>query len=480
MYSGRDLDAPEVIDSFGRSQSSFTGRHHRHERPAQAVNKNRGLPYERPKSAPAAGEVKKWTHDLFNPLSSLYKPSLNREAISIRRGQSSGSPQPSSSLRPFGEATPDVLSSDYVIPSSALEDGAARYQKLDPRASKNAPGGAARSATTSSVSVQGESARRRAQKAEIQKQREEKRKQQEQRKKLETQHAEQTRIAEQEDKGSVVQVEGLVQGTSADDVQTAFGAYGETSFCFVVDEHATGDLIARLTFKRYEDASQACAKLNGAIADGKPLKVTLVHRTPFPDPLPSLSDEPASLATSIEPQPARRMYADEVEALDPRYSGPVAIVAGEEAVSAMDVEDELGDVQMSGTRDQRGSKKNVADRRGPRVNGGAARSVSVPAPTTSYSLLSRFSDATKSNGAGPALPSASGNQPRSLKDRLNMNDSVTGGSASPFGAAGSTKPRGKPNNGRPNNAGRPGSIGGSETGTAPITGGGASLLSRFK
>ncbi|KDE06076.1 hypothetical protein MVLG_03627 [Microbotryum lychnidis-dioicae p1A1 Lamole] len=95
----------------------------------------------------------------------------------------------------------------------------------------------------------------------------------------------QRKIADFEGKGFVIQVEGLVYGTSADDVQTAFGAYGETTFCFIVNEATAREddpLIARLTFKRFEDAADACAKLHGAIADGRELTVKQVERTPPP------------------------------------------------------------------------------------------------------------------------------------------------------------------------------------------------------
>ncbi len=106
---------------------------------------------------------------------------------------------------------------------------------------------------------------------------------------LEEQHAVQTAVAQAEATGFCVQVSGLVFGTSAEDVKTAFGQYGATTFCFIVNEATAkeGDeLIARLTFERHADAAEACAKLNGAVADGRPLVVQLAERTALPAALP--------------------------------------------------------------------------------------------------------------------------------------------------------------------------------------------------
>lgn len=47
-------------------------------------------------------------------------------------------------------------------------------------------------------------------------------------------------------------------------LQTAFGQYGATLHCFIVNEaelKETDELIARLTFERHADAVEACAKL---------------------------------------------------------------------------------------------------------------------------------------------------------------------------------------------------------------------------
>lgn len=114
--------------------------------------------------------------------------------------------------------------------------------------------------------------------------------------------------------------------------QTAFASYGEIKHCFIVDEKSAreGDqLIARITFSKHDEAKTACHKLeyvphfvlilplpnklmtrwcgaySGAIADGRPLRVQNVPRSPFPKPLPpfehslnSSSSAPASPSTS--------------------------------------------------------------------------------------------------------------------------------------------------------------------------------------
>ncbi|KAK4054944.1 hypothetical protein OIV83_000868 [Microbotryomycetes sp. JL201] len=403
MSRSRDLDAPAEIDSFGRSQATLAGRRQRV--PAQST-KERGLPYQRPTSAPAA-TLNKWDHDLFTPLSSLYTPSINPAAL---KGVKQGTRPVSSSLRPFGSLTPE---------SDTLQ--------LDPRASKHDPARAPSSAASivgpTAVSVQGQSAkvkerereRERQQKQQQDKIRRAERKRKiEDRQRLEKEHAEQSRIAEQEDKGSVVQVEGLVTGTSAED--TAFGAYGETSFCFIANENSGNDLIARLTFKRYEDANQACIKLNGAIADGKPLTVKMVNRTPFPPPLPPFELEPAPKPTQLEEAPRRRMYADEVEAVDPRYSGPVAIQVDEDV--SMDVEPQVP-VTSNGRQRRREGRPTL---------GSNERAPSAPAAVPSSgstSLLSRFGGLPNARDGGAkhsGTASAQQSQPnsfgRSLLDRL--------------------------------------------------------------
>ncbi|GAA5847798.1 hypothetical protein JCM3766R1_003205 [Sporobolomyces carnicolor] len=244
-------------------------------------------PYQRPGSSNAAGNNDdRWQHDLFGASSSLYQPAINVSHLSkIVPGAS-----PSPSLRPFGDATP---APQRLISTTSTTNPAA-------------------TATTSSnndliarIGIKGSSNQRvedeRAAKAERVRMERERREQLRVRKDLEREHEAKLQIAKAEETGFVVQVEGLVYGTSAEDVQTAFGSYGEIKHCFIENEKNSRDgdmLVARITFSRHEDAQTACHKLDGAIADGRPLKVRNVPRSPFPPALPPLSASLDALASS--------------------------------------------------------------------------------------------------------------------------------------------------------------------------------------
>ncbi|BGP12541.1 hypothetical protein JCM10213_004874 [Rhodosporidiobolus nylandii] len=245
----------------------------------------RASPYQRPSSG-ASGTDGKWQHDLFSEGSSLYTPAVNTQALKSKlHGWQDEAP--SASLRPFGAATPAAAPLRVALNGVGAATNGGR-----PQAQAQAPTGP-RLGIKGGADMQAQ--RRREQEARLaaQKEREEMIKR---RKEQEAERQKVVRIAQEEEKGFVVQVEGLVQGTSAEDVQTAFGSYGEISFCFVVDESAA-DLVARLTFAKYSDAAEACSKLDGAIADGRPLRVQHVSRTPQPASLPPLPKVAAPVAT---------------------------------------------------------------------------------------------------------------------------------------------------------------------------------------
>ncbi|GAA5903277.1 hypothetical protein JCM8208_002263 [Rhodotorula glutinis] len=264
----------------GTSSGATRGGSHR---PApQRTNSagSRSAPYSRPPPPPAADG--KWQHDLFGEKSDLYRPSLNTAALLARAGvvdQSSSS----ASLRPFGTATPAAQPILHA-PASGPQPGAVN---------------------THAMGIKGQNAARQQHQAEIAARRE-RAEAARQRKVLEDQRQKTVLIAQHEQQGFVVQVEGLVSGTSAEDVQAAFGAYGEIVYCFVPDPNAA-DLVARLTFSRHADAADACSKLDGAIADGRPLRVKQVDRTPYPPALPPLAPpklQPSTLAPSSSSFPA--------------------------------------------------------------------------------------------------------------------------------------------------------------------------------
>ncbi|GAA6027028.1 hypothetical protein JCM8202_005614 [Rhodotorula sphaerocarpa] len=265
----------------------------------------RAQPYERP--AATTSDAGKWSHDLFGQNSDLYSPSIN---LSNLRKRVPGWDQPttSASLRPYGDATP--AAQPLVVSAMGQVIG---YASAGAQSGTSAANGA--------IGIKGTNAAAQARReAELLRKRHEKERAEalRKRKELEAERERKVKIAKEEDLGFVVEVGGLVTGTSAEDVQTAFGQYGEIRFCFVVDESAS-DLVARLTFTRHDDAAAACAKLDGAIADGRPLRVQLAKRTPMPAPLPPMpepADSPAPAPTRVAaaPAPPSKMYADQIEA----------------------------------------------------------------------------------------------------------------------------------------------------------------------
>ncbi|GAA5980940.1 hypothetical protein JCM10908_003925 [Rhodotorula pacifica] len=285
----------------------------------------RGLPYDRPTASTSnSASDGRWQHDLFGEKSDLYSPSIN---FSTLRQRVPGMDAPSASLRPFGSYTP--AAQPLIVTATG------QVTTYDPNATATA------ASAGQAIGIKGTNAAAAQRQAEILRKQQQKERAEllKQRKELEKQRQEKVKIAKEEDLGFVVEVAGLVAGTSAEDVQTAFGAYGEIRFCFIVDPNAS-DLIARLTFTRHDDAAAACSKLDGAIADGRPLHVKQATRTPMPPALPPLpkalaspnsnvptldltggSPDPTSRRQAAAAAPAARvaappskMYADQIEA----------------------------------------------------------------------------------------------------------------------------------------------------------------------
>lgn len=161
----------------------------------------------------------KWQHDLFGEKSDLYNPSLNVSAPAL----STVIPV-SSSSRPFGALTPALPI--YHQPHAP----AALAQSPNPVAAP-APNLLAR-LNINGASNQAEQKRRAAEQirlAQVERtrvaeaKRVEKEREQE-RARTAMQHEKQRVIANEEERGFVVQVEGLVYGTSAEDVQVRFEA----------------------------------------------------------------------------------------------------------------------------------------------------------------------------------------------------------------------------------------------------------------
>ena len=159
----------------------------------------------------------------------MYNARLNRDAIAKLVSR------PSPSLRPFGTLSHSFDGTETRNGSPQVQDPA--QLQLDPRANPllrrlDIKGSRRNSETTERKQREAE------RKARIERERQEEkarqvqqRKMLEERGKLEQKHKEQTIIAEHEDKGSVVQVEGLVHGTSAEDVQVGCSLPGSKNNC---------------------------------------------------------------------------------------------------------------------------------------------------------------------------------------------------------------------------------------------------------
>ncbi|TFK51118.1 hypothetical protein OE88DRAFT_1660439 [Heliocybe sulcata] len=78
-------------------------------------------------------------------------------------------------------------------------------------------------------------------------------------------------------RGNVVEVTGLVKGTTAADVEAIFKRCGPITKSAVVQQVlSNGDVCVRLTYKNAQDAQAAVSKFNGQQADGKTLRVKVV------------------------------------------------------------------------------------------------------------------------------------------------------------------------------------------------------------
>jgi len=78
-------------------------------------------------------------------------------------------------------------------------------------------------------------------------------------------------------KGNVVEVGGLVAGTTAEDVAAIFKRCGEITNSKLVS--GTGEVCIRLTFKTSTSAFAAVQKFNNQPADGKVLSVRIIGST---------------------------------------------------------------------------------------------------------------------------------------------------------------------------------------------------------
>ncbi|KAI5451471.1 hypothetical protein NCC49_001777 [Naganishia albida] len=126
-----------------------------------------------------------------------------------------------------------------------------------------------------------------------------------------------------------VLIEGLVQGTTAVDVEFAFKQHVDIIAAALAPSTSTTSVSAELTVENREVAQQMVQKFNGIIADGNPLKVSIIE----PPPMLSLKDRMKSkpgnaMDVDVASEPvdllpaatASKMYSDEILQNDPRAS----------------------------------------------------------------------------------------------------------------------------------------------------------------
>ncbi|PLW30126.1 hypothetical protein PCANC_21092 [Puccinia coronata f. sp. avenae] len=283
----------------------------------------RPKPYSKPLSPPAGRKVSdsgRWSHDLFEDDSNLYGPKVRFQAKASPDLISFGSPRPSPSLRPFGSTA--IPSSTASPLSTSLSAPSAKTNPLPPPAAqpvvsrerpvmKNHPQppvvssnsgisllSRIQSSDTTKPLMGNDSTLLRPSSSSAHPQ---------PWKPLDPSHT--TRptppAAHPEKKAHPVQnaknqqalfdeamakylngpvileVANLADGTSAEDVKTAFADFGEIQECSTEEGLRQGNqptLKARMIFTHKAQAEKAVDALNGALADGLTLAVKIVGR----------------------------------------------------------------------------------------------------------------------------------------------------------------------------------------------------------
>lgn len=237
--------------------------------------------------AATTSDAGKWSHDLFGQNSDLYSPSIN---LSNLRKRVPGWDQPttSASLRPYGDATP--AAQPLIVSATGQVIG---------YASAGAQSGA--SSASGAIGIKGTNAV-----AQARREAELLRKQQEReraevlrkRKELEAEWQRKVKIAEEEDLGFVVEVAGLVTGTSAEDVQVRSPfAFGSESMIF--DR-------ARAFYRPHSDSMARSASVSLSINP----RATSSHVSPSPATTMLLLHAPSSSACLFRVPPEYGLRAD--------------------------------------------------------------------------------------------------------------------------------------------------------------------------
>ncbi|KAG1742541.1 hypothetical protein EDB19DRAFT_1701722 [Suillus lakei] len=128
--------------------------------------------------------------------------------------------------------------------------------------------------------------------------------------------------------GNVVEVKGLVRGTSAADVEAIFKRCGTIVSSETASAKASENVIVRITFKLPAQADAAVNKFNGQPADGKILQVSIVgtKAVGLSGRLAGVESVDDSVDVLMEggEEGASKMRSDSIIASDPRASVLVA------------------------------------------------------------------------------------------------------------------------------------------------------------
>ncbi|GAB5590572.1 hypothetical protein Unana1_05472 [Umbelopsis nana] len=116
---------------------------------------------------------------------------------------------------------------------------------------------------------------------------------------------------------TVVLVRNLDPGANADDVRTAFLSFGEVLNCeLAIDRSGRSMGEAEVEFANRADAVRAVQQLDGELADGRVLRLTLRDKVASSKPARGLFEQ--SVRSMISPRSESRLYSDHLE--QPRSS----------------------------------------------------------------------------------------------------------------------------------------------------------------
>jgi hypothetical protein len=177
--------------------------------PTHAMIPQRGSEPIKKTAVPTTGM---WQHDLFPSSSNLYAPTLNMAAPAL----SNLSPRVSPSLRPFGASTPILHPNGLPTRSEAA---APKAKVLAERLALPIPTGPRSNGP--SLDVRGAREATKAKFMEDQRRKEEEKRRKEENLLSKEEYDRVKMVAGEEERGFVVQVAGLVFGTSAEDVQVS-------------------------------------------------------------------------------------------------------------------------------------------------------------------------------------------------------------------------------------------------------------------